>query len=207
MPTAWAATGERGLELKASFAPGIVLIDLELPDTSGVVLVERLSQDRNCGIIIMSAHAEATARVVGLELGADDYMAKPVHLDEMAARIRAVHRRVHGRALAPRPPNGLRQVGPYSVDLQRRAVHDAANRPIVLTGAEFAALQSLLEAEGAPVSRARLSEAALRRPWQAEDRAIDQLILGLRRKLADGDRSRRLIQSVRGAGYVLAAER
>jgi DNA-binding response OmpR family regulator len=81
---------------------------------------------------------------------------------------------------------------------------DASGRPVVLTGAEFAALQTLLEAAGEPVSRERLSEAALRRPWRAEDRSIDQLIFGLRRKLADDDRGQRLIQSVRGAGYVLA---
>jgi DNA-binding response OmpR family regulator len=206
MSTAWAATGGRGMELKKSFAPDIVLVDLELPDISGVVLIGWLSQDRDCGIIIVSAHSAETELVVGLELGADDYIAKPVHLREMVARIRAVHRRVHMRVPAPRPPRAVHRVGACRVDLQRRSVHDAADRPVVLTGAEFAALQSLLAAAGAPVSRERLSEAALRRPWRPEDRSIDQLIFSLRRKLADGDRAQRLIQSVRGAGYVLAAE-
>jgi DNA-binding response OmpR family regulator len=123
----------------------------------------------------------------------------------MVARIRAVHRRTHDRAPASPPPS-LHHVGPFTVDLQRRAAFDAAGAPVALTGAEFAALQTLLEAAGKAVSRERLSETALRRPWRAEDRSIDQLIFSLRRKLADDDRRQRLIQSVRGAGYVLVRD-
>lgn len=206
MSTAWAATGGRGMDLKLSFAPDVVLVNPELPDIEGDALIGWLSRDRDCGIIIVSARGEETELVVGLELGADDYMARPLHLREMVARIRAVHRRVRGRAGAPRPAKAVHHVGACRVDLQRRAVKDAAGRPVVLTGAEFAALQSLLEAAGAAVSRQHLFETALRRPWRPEDRSIDQLISSLRRKLADGDRAQRLIQSVRGAGYVLAAE-
>jgi DNA-binding response OmpR family regulator len=205
MRTAWAATGARGVELKKSFTPDVVLVDLELPDTNGVSLIGWLSREHDCGIIVVSGRGEETERVVGLELGADDYIAKPVHLREMVARIRAVHRRTHGRAPASPPPS-LHHVGPFTVDLQRRAMFDASGRPVVLTGAEFAALQTLLEAAGEPASRERLSEAALRRPWRAEDRSVDQLIFSLRRKMADDDRGRRLIQSVRGAGYVLVRD-
>ena len=202
MRTAWAPTGARGMELKKSFAPDVVLVDLGLPDTNGVSLIGWLSQEHDCGIIVVSGRGEETERVVGLELGADDYIAKPVQLREMVARIRAVHRRTHGRVPAS-PPPPLRHVGPFTVDLQRRAMFDASGRPVVLTGAEFTALQTLLEAAGEPVSRERLSEVALRRPWRAEDRSIDQLVFSLRRKLADDDPGQRLIQSVRGAGYVL----
>ncbi len=205
MRTAWAPTGARGVELKKSFTPDVVLVDLELPDTNGVSLICWLSQEQDCGIIVVSGRGEETERVVGLELGADDYIAKPVHLREMVARIRAVHRRTHDRAPAS-PPRSLRHVGPFTVDLQRRAMFDASGRPVALTGAEFAALQTLLEAAGEPVSRERLSETALRRSWRAEDRSIDQLIFSLRRKMADDDRGQRLIQSVRGAGYVLVRE-
>ncbi|KAA5611274.1 response regulator transcription factor [Rhodovastum atsumiense] len=207
MRTAWAPTGARGMELKKSFSPDVVLVDLELPDTNGVSLIGWLSQEQDCGIIVVSGRAEETERVVGLELGADDYIAKPVQMREMVARIRAVHRRTHGRgpARAARP-SSVHQVGPFRIDLQRRSVTDAEDRPVVLTGAEFAALQTLVEAIGEPVSRERLSEAALRRPWRPEDRSIDQLIFSLRRKLADDDRGQRLIQSVRGAGYVLVSD-
>jgi DNA-binding response OmpR family regulator len=208
MRTAWAPTGARGMELKKSFTPDVVLVDLELPDTNGVSLIGWLSHEQDCGIIVVSGRGEETERVVGLELGADDYIAKPVQLREMVARIRAVHRRTHGRApgRAARAPQAQHHVGPFKIDLQRRAVLDGSDRPVVLTGAEFAALQTLLEAAGEPVSRERLSEAALRRPWRPEDRSIDQLIFSLRRKLADDDRAQRLIQSVRGAGYVLVRD-
>jgi len=208
MRTAWAPTGARGMELKKSFAPDVVLVDLELPDTNGVALIGWLSQEQDCGIIVVSGRSEETERVVGLELGADDYIAKPVQLREIVARIRAVHRRTHARApvRTTRSGHAVHYVGPYRIDLHRRLVSDAADRPVLLTGAEFAALQTLLEAAGEPVSRERLSEAALRRPWRPEDRSIDQLIFSLRRKLADDDRGQRLIQSVRGAGYILACE-
>lgn len=207
MRTTWAPTGARGIELKKSFGPDIVLVDLELPDTNGVSIISWLAQEQDCGIIVVSGRSEETERVVGLELGADDYVTKPVQLRELVARIRAVHRRTHGRLPAPsRPAHAMHRVGPFQIDLPHRAVYDAGDNPVSLTGAEFSALQCLLDAAGEPVSRERLSEAALRRPWRPEDRSIDQLIFSLRRKLNDDTRTQRLIQSVRGAGYVLVSD-
>jgi two-component system OmpR family response regulator len=212
MRTAWAQTGARAIELKRSFMPDVVLVDLELPDTSGVALIGWLSSLQDCGIIVVSGRSEEAERIVGLELGADDYIAKPPQLREMVARIRAVHRRSHLRAAmrgearpTAAPETHPVQVGPWQVDLQRRSVTDAQGRNLPVTAAEFAALQELLLARGEPVSRERLCEVALRRPWRPEDRSIDQLIFSLRRKLGDGEGGARAIQSVRGAGYVLAA--
>jgi DNA-binding response OmpR family regulator len=214
MRTAWAQTGARAMELKRSFMPDVVLVDLELPDTNGVHLIGWLSNMQDCGIIVVSGRSEEAERIVGLELGADDYIAKPPQLREMVARIRAVHRRSHLRAAArgdqraagSAPVMHPVQVGPWRVDLQRRAVSDSDGRPLAVTAAEFAALQELVLANGQPVSRERLSETALRRPWRPEDRSIDQLIFSLRRKLGDGEGGARMIQSVRGAGYILIAE-
>ena len=214
MRTAWAQTGARAMELKRSFMPDVVLVDLELPDTNGVHLIGWLSNMQDCGIIVVSGRSEEAERIVGLELGADDYIAKPPQLREMVARIRAVHRRSHlraaargdQRAAAAGPLMHPVQVGPWRIDLQRRAVGDADGRPLAVTAAEFAALQELVLANGQPVSRERLSETALRRPWRPEDRSIDQLIFSLRRKLNDGEGGARMIQSVRGAGYILIAE-
>ncbi len=212
MRTAWAQTGARAIELKQSFMPDVVLVDLELPDTSGVALIGWLSGLHDCGIIVVSGRGEEAERIVGLELGADDYIAKPPQLREMVARIRAVHRRSHlraslrdGRPAATAPPTHPVQVGPWQIDLQHRRVTGADGQRLPVTAAEFAALQELVIARGAPVSRERLSEVALRRPWRPEDRSIDQLIFSLRRKLNDGEGGGRAIQSVRGAGYVLAA--
>jgi two-component system OmpR family response regulator len=210
MRTAWARTGARAMELKRSFNPDVVLVDLELPDTDGVTLIGWLSSLQDCGIIVVSGRGSEAERIVGLELGADDYIAKPPQLREMVARIRAVHRRSHlraGRVPAAAPPSTVPvQVGPWRIDLQHRIVSDQQGHSLPVTAAEFAALQELLLARGEPVSRERLSEAALRRPWRPEDRSIDQLIFSLRRKLGDGEGGTRLIQSVRGAGYLLAAQ-
>lgn len=214
MRTAWAQTGAKAMELKRSFMPDVVLVDLELPDTNGVHLIGWLSSMQDCGIIVVSGRSEEAERIVGLELGADDYIAKPPQLREMVARIRAVHRRSYHRAVArgdsraaaAAPVTHPVRVGPWRIDLQRRTVTDEEGRPLAITAAEFAALQELVLAGGQPVSRERLSESALRRPWRPEDRSIDQLIFSLRRKLGDGDGGSRMIQSVRGAGYILIVD-
>lgn len=214
MRTAWAQTGARAIELKRSFMPDVVLVDLELPDTNGVELIGWLANLQDCGIIVISGRGEEAERIVGLELGADDYIAKPPQLREMVARIRAVHRRSHLRAATRGdshadpvgPPIHPVRIGSWRLDLQRRSVRNDDGRSLAITAAEFAALQELALAGGQPVSRERLTEAALRRPWRAEDRSIDQLIFSLRRKLGDGEGGARLIQSVRGAGYILVVE-
>jgi DNA-binding response OmpR family regulator len=214
MRTAWAQTGAKAMELKRTFMPDVVLVDLELPDTNGVHLIGWLSGLQDCGIIVVSGRGEESERIVGLELGADDYIAKPPQLRELVARIRAVHRRSHHRAAArgdirvaaATPQTHPIQVGPWRIDLRRRAVTDPEGQLVAITAAEFTALQELVLSGGQAVSRERLSEAALRRPWRPEDRSIDQLIFSLRRKLGDGDGGARMIQSVRGAGYILVAD-
>ncbi len=205
MRTAWATTGAEGLALKRSFSPDVVLVDLNLPDTDGIGLVTFLAQQGECGVIIVSGLADEADRIVGLEIGADDYVSKPPHLRELLARIRAVYRRVKVRS-GTRPDPVARttvQLGKIKIDLTGRAVQSENGERITLTAAEFTALETMLAANGEAVSRDRLSEAALRRPWRAEDRSVDQLIFNLRQKLAGGD-DQRLIHSIRGAGYMLS---
>ena len=207
--TEWAQTGARAYELKKSFQPDVVLVDLELPDTSGVTLIRWLTTQQDCGIIVVSGHAEEGERVVGLELGADDYVAKPPQMRELVARIRAVHRRSQRRPSLPAEApaaTAVYTIGPYRVDTRAHSVTAEHGRTVAVTGAEFVVLQMLLEADGQPVSRGTLCEHALRRPWRAEDRSIDQLVFHLRRKLSEADSSGRLIQAVRGAGYFLVRD-
>ncbi len=209
MPTAWATTGTEGLKLRASFHPDIALVDLNLPDADGISLVTWLSQHGDCGIIVISGFGGEADRVVGLELGADDFVTKPPHLRELLARIRAVHRRVRLRA-APKPSPRDEQavtIGQIQIDLVHRAVHTLAGERISLTAAEFTALETMLAANGKPVSRDQLCEAALHRPWRPDDRSVDQLIFNLRQKLPGSYAGTGLIHSIRGAGYLLAAER
>jgi DNA-binding response OmpR family regulator len=205
MRAACAATGASALTLKQSFMPDIALVDHNLPDTDGPALLTLLVRQGDCGLIIVSGMTEESDRIIGLELGADDYICKPPHPRELLARIRAVHRRVKLRAAVSPDPAGrpLLQLGRMTVDLRGRTVRSATGETIRLTSAEFTALEILLAADGEPVSRDSLSEAALRHPWRAEDRGVDQLIFSLRQKLAAGG-DQPLIHSIRGAGYSLS---
>ncbi len=206
MRTAWAKTGADALRLKDSFQPDVVLVDLNLPDADGMSLVSWLARRGDCGIIVVSGLGEEADRILGLELGADDYLVKPPLLREMLARIRSVHRRVTARAPAVHTERASQSVviGKIRVDLEQRAVRSLDGDVINLTAAEFAALEAMLVANGRPVSRDQLCLAALHRPLRSEDRAVDQLIFNLRHKLPGSDDDTRLIHSIRGAGYLLA---
>lgn len=208
MQTAWAMTGVQALALKSSFKPDVALVDLNLPDTDGMNLVTVLARQGGCGIIIVSGLSDEADRIVGLEIGADDYISKPPQLREMVARIRAVHRRMKMPTptnVGPKSPTII-QFGRVRINLMRRAIEAPNGDHIALTAAEFKALETMLEANGEAVSRDRLSQAALRRPWRADDRSVDQLIFNLRNKLAECD-NQPIIHSIRGAGYLLLANR
>ncbi len=215
MQTAWAATGAAAIELKASFDPHVALVDLGLPDTNGLTLIRWLVAKADCGIIVVSGHSDEADRVAALEIGADDYVTKPPSVRELVARIHAVYRRAALRRVAPatagtvaspasRPPNRpVMTIGQARVDLARRQAVSHTGDEIHFTSAEFTVLEMLVDARGSAVAREKLFEVALRRPKNFEDRAIDQIIFALRRKLAEGEAGRRLIQSVRGQGYSL----
>ncbi len=205
--TARASTGAEGIALKASFKPHVVLMDLALPDMNGTALLVHLAEQRDCGLIVISGMNDESDRIVGLELGADDYIAKPPRLREMVARIRAVHRRVNGHveAQGASQPAQVLKVGPIRIDVLKRTVRADDGRCVALTAAEFNALAALATAAGATVSRDQLSEAALHRPWRAEDRSVDQLVFNLRQKLPLDEGGGMLIQSIRGSGYWLRA--
>lgn len=206
MHTAWAMTGADAIALKRNFVPNVILLDLTLPDVDGIEMVKLLTRERDCGIIIVSGLSSEADRIVGLELGADDYVAKPPRMNELRARIRAVHRRVRQRMVTRTDPaQSVVRLGKITVDLLTRKVLSTGGR-IELTAAEFSALNMLLAVEGETVSRDRLCEVALHRPWRAEDRSVDQLIFTLRQKLSHGDQQQ-MIHSIRGAGYMLAVSK
>jgi DNA-binding response OmpR family regulator len=207
MSVVCAPTGARGMALRATFKPDVVLVDLELPDTNGVDLISWFAEQQTCGVIVVSGMGEEADRIVGLELGADDYIVKPPRMREMIARIRAVHRRVNKREetkLSPKPRETL-VVGPIRINLLHRTVTSDDGKRLQLTSAEFTLLEVLAAANGQAVSRDALSEAALRRPWRPEDRSVDQLVFSLRQKLPPDEGGGPLIHSIRGAGYLLRA--
>jgi DNA-binding response OmpR family regulator len=202
-----AATGLDAVERKAIFHPDIVLLDVRLPDVNGLDLIERFARDGDCGVIALADNGEETARVEGLDRGADDYIVKPVPLRELAARARALYRRLSRAESRPAAPVPTHPANPPAsnivVDQAHRCLIGLRGELTPLSEAEFTALETLLDADGAPVSRDWLGRMALRRPLHADDRSVDQLVLKLRRKLAASGASERTILSARRQGYVI----
>jgi DNA-binding response OmpR family regulator len=191
-----AESGATAWERKIGFHPDVALIDLGLPDVGGFELVERFAQAGDCGIILLTASDEESDRVMALETGADDYVVKPAPARELVARIRALHRRMNR-------PQADRMLRIYIDPAQRCLVGPSGERT-ALTEAEMSALDTLLDAGGVSVSREWLSRIALKRPLHADDRAVDQLVMKLRRKLASQGASDRVILSARRQGYMIA---
>jgi two-component system catabolic regulation response regulator CreB len=193
-----AMTGAEAIAAKAEFRPDVVLVDLELPDVCGMQLVARFAREADCGVIVVTSNGAEATRIAGLETGADDYIVKPAALRELAARIRAVHRR-----LSRPEPEPARRSSPLTFDHARRLLIGAKEATVALTEAEDGILGALLDANGAIVSRESLGVVALRRILHADDRSVDQLVLKLRRKIVSLGASERTILSARRQGYLI----
>jgi DNA-binding response OmpR family regulator len=191
-----ASDGQSGLSMAIDSAPDAVVLDVMLPRMSGFDVLRALRLKSMVPVIMLTARGDETDRIVGLELGADDYLPKPFNPRELAARLRAILRRA-----APDDPPRLSQPA-LSMDRQARQV-TLGDETIHLTGAEFAILEKLLLAGGEVVSKDDLCRHALGRELLPFDRSIDTHISRLRGKLdATGSGDSR-IQSIRGRGYVL----
>jgi two-component system OmpR family response regulator len=196
------ADGRRGLEEALSGRYDAVLLDLMLPGKDGLEVCRELRARSDVPVIVLTARGEEADRVMGLELGADDYLAKPFSPRELLARIRAVTRRAKGRA---GPARGAIQVGGLHVDPATRRVQ-VDGREVTLTGHEFALLEALARRAGRILSREQLIELAGGSAEDAFDRSVDVHVSRLRQKLGDDPKRPRLIKTVRGAGYLLAGE-
>ncbi len=186
----------------------IVIVDLMLPGEDGFSLTRYLREHHRCGIIMLTANADAINRVVGLEIGADDYVLKPHESRELLARIRSVLRRVDSTAQPSSPPVADHDVVRFAcwcLDLRTRQLTDENGRVVELTTGEFNLLREFITAPGRVLSREHLLQAVHNRTWDYFDRSIDVLVTRLRRKLESDDSTGALIKSVRGAGYVFAA--
>jgi two-component system, OmpR family, response regulator RegX3 len=187
-----AATGTEAL---AAVEHDVVLLDLRLPDIDGLDVCRRLRERSQVPIIVVTARGEEADRVVGLELGADDYVVKPFGLRELIARIRAVLRRVQDRT-----PEGPLRVGTLELDERARRVH-LDGRELDLTPKEFDLLAALARDPGAAFSRRRLLEEVWDTTWYGSTKTIDVHVAALRRKLGDSG----WIETVRGVGFRLRA--
>jgi DNA-binding response OmpR family regulator len=195
-----AADGVDGLARALRGAHDVVLLDLMLPKRDGLDVCRELRAKRHVPVIMLTARGEEADRVLGLELGADDYMAKPFSSRELLARIRAVVRRARGQA---GPAQKQLRAGRVVVDTATlRATLDG--KVLTLTTYEFNLLRVLAERPGRVLTREQLLELVTGTTEEAFDRSIDVHISRLRQKLGDDPRAPGILKTVRGAGYMLA---
>ncbi|WFC41553.1 response regulator transcription factor [Pseudoxanthomonas sp. SE1] len=200
-----AASGARFRALLETTEVDVILLDLGLPDTDGLGLVRELRHYWQGPLIIVSGRGESVDRVVGLELGADDYISKPFDLRELLARIRSVLRRTPPPGhLAPHAKSGFEFFG-LRLDTSARRLIDRDGCDIELTTGEFELLFALLRRPNQVLSRDQLMNATHGRETGPFDRAIDMQVNRLRRKIEVDPAHPRIIKSIRGVGYMLAA--
>ena len=179
-----------------------VVLDLMLPGRDGLDVTRALRARTDVPIVMVTARVEEADRVLGLEVGADDYMPKPFSPRELLARIRATVRRVRGQA---GPAQQTIQVGTLVLDPQRMAV-TLDGKPVDVTAYEFAILRALAQRPGRVLSREQLLDLAKGSAELSFDRSIDVHVSRLRAKLGDDSRSPKILKTVRGVGYLLAGD-
>ncbi len=184
--------------------PDLVLLDVTLPDGSGYDVARTLRERSRVPIIMLTARGEETDRIVGLELGADDYIVKPFSAREVAARIRAVLRRAGDGAERGAERPEVVEVGPLRVDRRRRAA-SLGGRDMELTRKEFELLELLTREAGSVISRERLIDEVWDRNWFGSTKTLDVHVSSLRRKLGDDSQHPRFIHTVRGVGFRFAS--
>ncbi len=202
-----ARDGKEMKRLLENWSFSLIVLDLMMPGEDGLTLCRELRARSNIPIVMLTAMGEDMDRIIGLEMGADDDLAKPFNPRELLARIRAVLRRTHS-SVEPRAettPERLR-FDHWTLDLARRELVDESGVTISLSTAEFDLLKVFLERPKRVLSRDQLLDLARGREAQAFDRAIDTLVSRLRRKLESDPKHPELIKTVWGGGYLFSAE-
>jgi two-component system, OmpR family, response regulator len=204
-----AASGVAMRESLAAQAADVVLLDVGLPGEDGLSLARHLRDNHSVGIIMVTAAGELVDRIVGLEMGADDYVAKPFDPRELRARLKSVMRRVRDRtatgapaAAAIRVVTSRLPIGRCLLDLQSRQLYDDNGSEVPVTAMEFDLLRAFAEHPNQVLSRDRLLTLTRNREWEPFDRSIDIRIARVRRKIEEDPDNPRAIRTVRGAGYM-----
>jgi DNA-binding response OmpR family regulator len=200
-----AADGREAMALLDKGPVSLVTLDLKLGGEDGLKVARELRAARNTPMIMITGKGDAIDRIVGLELGADDYIPKPFLMREVIARIRAVLRRYASGAVVAETPAGQRYgFDGWLVDLARREVRDPAGAARELTTAEFNLLALFVQKPGRVLSRDELMDLLKGHDWTPMDRSIDALVARLRKKLEPDSERPMLVKTVRGVGYAFA---
>lgn len=203
--TAQAADGAAMRAAIEQATPDVVLLDLKLPREDGLTLARYLRERYDVGIIMVTGAGGVVDRIVGLEVGADDYVAKPFDPRELLARVKSVLRRIQSRPVAREAAagDGTRvRLGHCQLDLASHQLFDDEGREIPLTTMEFELLKVFAEHPGKALSRDRILTLTRNREWDPYDRSIDIRIARLRRKLEVDPEHPQVIRTVRGVGYM-----
>jgi two-component system response regulator CpxR len=193
--------GETGVERALSNDFGMIVLDVMLPRLSGFEVLRRIRMGSSVSVLMLTARGDEVDRIVGLEMGADDYLPKPFNPRELVARLRAILRRTMSPLSGAETSSSLLEVGDVSVDPGARIVL-CGEKPVEVTSVEFSLLEVLLRMAGKVISREDLSLQALGRSLNYQDRSIDVHVSSLRKKLGTLSDGNERIKSVRGVGYI-----
>ena len=199
------ALAASGVAMRAELeraAPAVVLLDIGLPGEDGLTLARYLRERHQVGIIMVTGAGDVVDRVAGLEVGADDYIAKPFDPRELRARLKSVLRRIDVKVEKKFAPSMRISVGRCFLDMKARTLSDAKGREVPITSMEFDLLKALIEHPNQVLSRDQLLTMTRHREWEPYDRSIDIRITRLRRKVEADPAHPRAIRTVRGAGYM-----
>ena len=202
------AQAEDGTSMRAEIeraTPDVVLLDLRLPREDGLTLARYLRERYDVGIIMVTGAGEVVDRIVGLEVGADDYVTKPFDPRELLARLKSVLRRSQARPATDAPVDRAAQRVPFGrcrLDLASHQLFDGDGREIPITSMEFDLLRAFAEHPGKALSRDRILTLTRNREWDPYDRSIDIRIARVRRKIESDPENPQVIRTVRGVGYM-----
>lgn len=193
-----AADGARAVDLARSFRPDVIILDLGLPELDGIEVCRQVRTFTDAYIVMLTGRDDEVDKLVGLSIGADDYLTKPFSPRELVARIKVMLRRPRGAAA----PGAEFELGALRIDIPARVVH-RDGEPIELTRTEFELLQALLESPRVTLTRAQLLDRVWGPDWFGDEHVVDVHISNLRRKIEDDPAAPAYVRTVRGVGYRL----
>lgn len=196
-----ATTGEQARKILNEKKIDLLLLDINLPDDDGLTIARETRSSSNIGIILVSGRAEDVDRIVGLEVGADDYVTKPFNSRELLARVKSVLR----RSASPHAPGAMESGKTFSgwkLDNLRRTLTSPKGETVTMTRAEHELIDALTNQPGVTLSRERLMTSISHRAWNPNDRTVDVLIRRLRQKLENNPKKPELIKTMHGEGYM-----